>query len=93
MGIQLNKNDVHILKYLAFYKVLSISVMVISGLLNLSQIYARFFKDKSEGETILINALIGSALVVFTCGYFMHLFLRLIEKLNVLKQGNNAKTV
>ena len=55
--------------------------MVFSGSCIPFGLYASFFKQKSAGESLLNNALIGASLVVLGISYLTFYFIRIIEKL------------
>jgi hypothetical protein len=79
--MELNKSEIHILKYLPFYRLLSIVLMIFSGLGIPFGLYANFFRPTTSGETLLNNALIGASIVVLGISYLMFSQLRIIEKL------------
>ena len=89
--MELNRNELHILKYLPFYKLLSVALMILSGLGIPFGLYANFFRATTEGETLLNNALIGASIVVLGISYLMFHFSKIIEKLRNHYYSTNEK--
>jgi len=85
--MEFNKNELHTLKYLSFYKILSISIMIISSLNILYGLYFSFYRIKSSGEIHLNNALIGASIVVLGMGLMMYSFIKIIEKFKKICLG------
>jgi hypothetical protein len=79
--MELNKNELHILKWLSFYRKLSIGCIVFGGIGIPYGLYYYFFHTKSYAEGYLNNALIAASIVVLGMGYLMYSFVKIIEKL------------
>jgi len=71
-----DKNELHILNNLSFYKKLSIMTMVASIMLFLFGVYVIVFMRHDLKD----NALTAAAIVVLGCGYLMFLYIKIIEK-------------
>ena len=80
-----DKNELHILKNLSFYKKLSIMIMVASIWLFLFGVYVIVFMRHDLKD----NALIAAAIVVLSCGYLMFLYTKIIEKFKRRYQLND----
>lgn len=78
--MEFNKNELHILKYLRFYKLLSIGCMIFGSCGIPFGFYVFFYHTMTYKEIRLNNALIGASISVLAMGYLMYLFLKLIEK-------------
>jgi hypothetical protein len=76
MTVELNKNELHILKHLAWYKAASISSMVFGVLGVPFGVYARLFL--SQCCAYLNNALIAASVAVAAMGYMILSFVLLI---------------
>jgi hypothetical protein len=79
--MNLDKNEIHILKHLRAYKYFSAFAMVFGAFMLLWNLYDRFFKAQSQADTYLRNQLIGASIAVAGMGYLMWHFIRLISKL------------
>lgn len=78
--MEFNKNELHILKYLTFYKFLSIGCMILGGLGVPFGLYISFSRPKPYAGAHLNNALIGASIVVLGMGSLMYCFVKIIEK-------------
>jgi len=76
--MEFNRNELHILKYLTFYKLVSIGCMILSSINIVYGLYFFFWHAKSY--VALSNALIGASIVVLGMGYLMYCFSKIIEK-------------
>jgi hypothetical protein len=75
-----NKNELHILKFLWFYRLVSIGCMILSSLGIPFGLYISFSRPKPYVGTYLNNALIGASIVVLGMGYLMYCLVKIIEK-------------
>jgi hypothetical protein len=75
-----NKNELHLLKFLWFYKLLSIGCMIFGSLGIPFGLYISFSRPKSYAGTYLNNALIGASMVVLGMGYVMYCLVKIIDK-------------
>ena len=79
--MQLNKHDLHTLKYLTFYKYLSVFGIIFGLLRIIGGIYDHFYRIQGKREIFLSNEIIGASLVVIGVSFLMLHFIKLIEKL------------
>lgn len=79
--MHMNKNELHTLKYLSFYKCFLIASMCISASGIPLGLYARYYRFHMESQLRLNDALIGASMVVLGLSYMSYHFLKLIEKL------------
>ena len=79
--MNLDKNEIHILKYLRAYKYSSAFAIVFGGFMLFWNLYVRFYKTQSQADTYLQNQLIGASIVVVGMGYLMWHFIKLIDKI------------
>jgi hypothetical protein len=87
--VEFNSNDLHILRFLSFYRVFSIFSMVF-GLLGVP--IGLYFRFRSELCAYSDNALITASIVVLAMGYMLHCFVRLIGvfKRDWLREGQRG---
>jgi hypothetical protein len=78
--MEFNKNELHLLKYLRFYKLLPIFSMIFGGIGIPYGVYFSFYHAKSYTERALNNALIGASIAVLGIGYIMYCLVKIIEK-------------
>ncbi len=76
-----NKNELHIIKFISFYKIIAIFCMILGCLGMPYGIYFSFSQRQSYAEAYLDNALIAASFTVLTMGYLMYCFARIIEKM------------
>jgi uncharacterized membrane protein HdeD (DUF308 family) len=76
--MKFTKSELHILKYLTVYKLISIGCMVLGIINTVCGLYVFFSRAKSYMS--LNNALIGASIVVLGMGYLMYCFVKIIEK-------------
>lgn len=87
--MEFDKNELHILKYIVFYKFVSIGCTVFGGLGIFYGSWILLFREKPCGEGHLNNALIGASVAVLGMGYLMYCFVKIIEKFRK-KKGNKG---
>ena len=78
--MQFDKDDLHILRCLKFYKILSIVCTILGGLAIPQSLWAIFFYIESRSVVRLNLALIGASLVVMAMGYLMYCLIKIIDK-------------
>jgi hypothetical protein len=88
--MNLNKNDLHTLKYIRAYKIFAGFGMAFGTYMLLVNLYDSFFKALSKHDFYLHNQLIGASMSVVGLSYIMWHNLNLIKKLK--NQGNNKST-
>ncbi len=85
--MELKKNEIQTLKYLFYYKILSVIFMGLGVLAAVFGIYANFLKHPTNEQFYMNNALIGAALVVLGISYVVFYLIHLIEKLKSLLES------
>jgi hypothetical protein len=79
--MEFNKNELHILKFIRTYQIISIGCMIFGIIGILSGLYNYFSSPKPYDNIYLNNQLIGISISVLGMGYLMHNFTKFIEKL------------
>jgi len=79
--MNLDKNEIHILKHLREYKYFSACAMVFGAFMLLWNLNGRFYKTQSQADIYLQNQLIAACIVVVGMGYLMWHFIKLINKI------------
>ncbi len=75
-----NKNEMHILKYLRSYRLLSIGCMIFGGVGIPFGFYNYYIHNRPYSGAYLNNALIAASFVVVALGYLMYCLTNIIHK-------------
>lgn len=75
-----NKNELHIIKFIRFYKMFSVGAMIFGSFGIPFGLYIFFSRPKPYAGTYLNNALIAASFAVLGMGYMMYCFVKIIEK-------------
>ena len=88
--MELSKNELHVLKYIRIYKLISLGCMIFGIQGILSGLYNYFTSQKPYYGVYLNNQLMGISLAVIGMGYLMYSFVKIIEKFQFNMNKNNS---
>lgn len=88
----LNKNDLHNIKYILIYRIISIVVIIFACGRLMYALYEKCYGKQTFQEQLYNNEIIGASIVVLGMGYMLLNYLITIKKLKqCLDEKCNAK--